>query len=128
MRPYLTRYLAVALLGSTGCTAIRPVTREFVTADTPPVIWIERTAPPARSLVLTDPRVLGRDTLTGFVEGQYTELPFTQIGQMRARRPAPGRTVAFGVAIGAAAIGLGLLIKSGNGPHYVYEEPDFRWR
>ena len=126
MRPSFTRLVAISLLSSTACTAIRPVTRELVTADTPPVIWIERSAPQPRALVLTDPRVLGRDTLTGFVDGQYTELPFTQIGQMRARRPAPGRTIAFAAAIGVAAIGLGLLIKSGRGPHYVYEEPDFR--
>ena len=128
MRAFPTRSVAVGLLVCTACTAVRPVSRDIVTADSPPVIWIERNPPSQSAIVVTDPRVIGRDTLAGFVNGQYMELPFNQIGQIRARRPAPVRTLAFSAAIGLAVVGLGLLIKSGNGPLYQYEEPDVRPR
>jgi hypothetical protein len=62
-------------------------------------------------LVLSAPVVRG-DTLSGFVDGVYQEMPLSEAVSISARERAPARTAA--VAITAAAATYALLVYLGN--------------
>ena len=109
-----TAWLLLATLA--GCTTMRPVNgppKEFITVHEPSVVWVTR-AEPATPIALEAPRVLG-DTIVGFVEGEYTELPVTQIRTVQAKQFSRGRTTAFLVGMGVLAAGLTFVLAGGHG-------------
>jgi hypothetical protein len=100
--------IAVALfvaLTAPACTTVQPVAEytHFISAEEPQKVWITRTD--HAEMEVGAPRVLG-DTLFGFRGTEFQEIPLETITQVRAVRPAPGRTVALAlsaaVVVGAA--------------------------
>ncbi len=72
-------------------------------------VWVTR--PDHSTVVVHAPEVRG-DTLTGFIDGVYREMPLVEAVSMSARQRAPARTAAL-VAGGAAGT-LALLVYFGN--------------
>ncbi len=102
MRPAMSCALILAALSSIGCRAMKPLTLDEMVAIKPARVWV--TQPDGSVIIVNGPQVLG-DTLVGYVNGTYQEIPAAhQLTQVRARRPAPGRTVLLSVAI---AVGVG---------------------
>lgn len=90
------------------------------------MVWVTRTTP-GPTLALEGPRIVG-DTLVGFDAGEYVELPFSQIEQVRARQPNRAKTIALAAGLALAAVGLSFVITSGHGFGDDYEEEGFRPR
>ena len=115
IRPPLVRRLAAAGLVATtfGCTTFGPVNaREYVTSKRPPEIWVWKAD--SSVVQMRGPHFLSADTLVGLVEGAYTEVPISDVKQVKASRPAPLRTLGL-VAGGVAAITTtAVLLKKGN--------------
>jgi hypothetical protein len=102
--------MAVGLFLLVSCHAMRPVHPAQVgESRTWDRVWVTR--PDHSTLVLSAPEVRG-DTLSGFVNGVYQEMPLSEAVSISARQRAPARTAA--VAIGAAAATYALLAYLGN--------------
>jgi hypothetical protein len=103
------------LLTMTGCTVMAPVAgpKEFIPVHEPSIVWV-RASGSAQTIALEGPRLVG-DTIVGFVEGEYTELPLAQIETMRARQFSRGRTTTLLAGMGALAVGLFFVLGGGHG-------------
>ena len=89
----------VALLAA--CHSMRPVEPAQLSTKSYTRVWI--TTAGNKTVVLAEPALRG-DTLSGFIDGAYTEMPVTDAHSMRAMQPAVGRTVLLAGAASAAAI------------------------
>jgi len=78
---------------------MRPVPLDQLTVLKPDRAWV--TEADKTVLLVSGPQLLG-DTLVGYVNGQYQELPTAGLTQVMVRQPATSRTVllAAGIAIG----------------------------
>jgi len=88
-----------------GCHSMRPVSlAEIGSARTWAHVWVTQ---PDRSVIeLSGPDVRG-DTLRGFVDGKYQEMPVSQAVEIRVRERDTGRTaVLVGTAAGATLAAL----------------------
>jgi hypothetical protein len=103
------------LVTVTGCSTMRPVAqpREFMRTRKPGTIWVTRQATPAMFEV-SAPQLVG-DSLVGFVEGEYVEIPFNQVEAIQAKQYSRGRTMTFILGITAATVGFLLLMGGGLG-------------
>ena len=103
------------LVSVTACSTMQPVAqpREFMEARRPGTIWVTRQSTPAM-VELNAPQMVG-DSLVGFVEGEYVEIPFNQVQTVQARQYSRGRTMGFILGLTAAAVGMLLLVGSGLG-------------
>ena len=103
------------LLTMTACTSMQPVAqpREFMATRQPSVVWVSKASEP-NMFALDAPKLIG-DSIVGFIEGEYTEIPIPQIRAMQAKQYSRGRTMAFALGTAAAAVGAFLLIKGGHG-------------
>src|SRR5688572_14266204 len=98
-----------------GCSTMQPVAqpREFMRSRKPKTVWITQES--ANTMVaLNAPQLVG-DSLVGFIEGEYVEIPMVQIQGIQAKQYARGRTVAFILGMTAAAIAGLLIMGSGLG-------------
>ena len=114
----LRRIVATVLIPivplAAACTAVAPIRSpgQFVSTHQPPRLWITRSD---NSVVLLEsPKAVG-DTLAGFVEGQYVEVPLANVRQVRARRAVPSRTALLVGAGVVAAAGMALVITGSGG-------------
>ncbi|HXF95022.1 MAG TPA: hypothetical protein VNI61_02850 [Gemmatimonadales bacterium] len=106
--------VAIGALGLAGCTTLGPVTapQEYVAARRPAALWVTLTD---GALVRVEaPRFLG-DTLVGFVDGGYREFLPGDIDQVRAKRPAGGRTAALVASLAAGGAAL-IAVLASSGP------------
>jgi predicted aconitase len=87
--------------------------REFMATRQPSVVWVSKASEP-NMFALDAPKLIG-DSIVGFIEGEYTEIPIPQIRTMQARQYSRGRTVAFALGTAVAAVGAFLLIQGGHG-------------
>jgi hypothetical protein len=113
---FLRRAIAlVMVILMTACTSMQPVSqpREFMATRQPSVVWVSKASEP-NMFAMDAPKLIG-DSIVGFIEGEYTEIPIPQIRSMQARQYSRGRTVAFALGTAAAALGAFLLIKGGGG-------------
>ena len=96
---------AVGLLVLTlaGCHAPSGVgyPAHYITANAPMRVWVTETNDSV--LIFNGPK-MSRDTLTGFVNGRYRELPASQVKFVKAMLPSHWRTA---VVVSAAALGVG---------------------
>jgi len=100
------RLVAMLLLcAATACETMKPLQPSQLSSQTINRVWVTRGNDSA--IVLMHPEVRG-DTLAGFVNGQYEEMPLSEARTLRAREPARGRTALLASAVAAAALG-GLL-------------------
>lgn len=102
------------LLMMTACTTMQPVSRprEFMKSRQPSVVWVNHSG--QKLVSLEGPQLVG-DSIVGFIEGEYTEIPMSQIESMHAKQYSRSRTTAFVagmVGVAAAAI---LLLSGGMG-------------
>lgn len=103
MRVDTIALLGAAALSSAACHTMRPVTLDQLGAIRPSRVWVTRAD---QSVVIVDgPQTFG-DTLVGYVNGKFEELPATNLAQMRVKRRAGGRTAALvtGGLLGIAAL------------------------
>ena len=112
----IKKLVALALLLTmTACTSMQPVAqpREFVATRQPAVVWLSKATEP-NMFVLDSPKLVG-DSIVGFIEGEYAEIPIMQIRSMQAKQYSRGRTTAFALGTAAVALGAFLLISGGHG-------------
>jgi hypothetical protein len=97
-------FTIAAAVSTMGCYRMRPVTLEQLGAAEPGLVWITRTD---QSVVVVEtPRVFG-DTLTGYINGEFHELPSTDLRYFRVKQMAGARTMGL---VAAAAVGVGTFV------------------
>jgi hypothetical protein len=96
------RLLATLLVCAvSACHTMKPVRPSQLSSNTINRVWITKGNDSA--IVLVNPQLRG-DTLAGFVNGEYEEMPLSEARSLRARAPAYGRTALLAGAATAAAI------------------------
>ena len=101
MRPILVCALLLAAVASAGCHTRKSIALDQVNALKPEQAWVTETD---QSVILvTTPQVVG-DTLVGYVNGVYEEMPAARLKDVVVSRPATTRTV---LLVSAIAIGFG---------------------
>ena len=116
----LCRLTAAALMPliplATACTTVATVRRpaQFIASKAPEIVWVTTTD--NSQVVLLSPRVRA-DTLGGLAEGvHYVEMPLSTVQSMRARQPAPRRTLLLVGGVTLAVAELAVEASSGRGP------------
>ncbi len=116
----LWRLTAAALMPliplATACTTVATVRRpaQFIASKAPTIVWVTTTDD--SQVVLLSPRVRA-DTLGGLAEGvHYVEMPLSTVQSMRARQPAPRRTLLLVGGITLAVAELAIEASRGRGP------------
>ena len=82
---------------------------DFIAVKRPGTVWVTKTD--SNVLTIQSPQVIA-DTLSGFVHGNFLEMPLTIVQSMRARQAAPRRTL---LLVG------GLTLALGSGVYYYLE-------
>ena len=93
--------LVLSVAGCTHMSAV-PQPADFVAAKRPARVWV--TGPDNSEVVVTHPSVRG-DTLSGFSEDRYFEIPLADVKRVRASVPALERTLLF-AGVGVATMGV----------------------
>ena len=96
------------LVLAAACTTVGPITSpaSYIASKQPRSVWLTKHN---RSVVKVDgPRMLG-DTVIGSVNGEYTEIPLSEVTRAAAIQNSKGKTVAA-AALGAAATGAALVV------------------
>ena len=103
----ISRRLRALLLAGilSACHSLKPVQPSTLSSKSINRVWITKANDSA--IVLAEPQLRG-DTLVGFVNGQYQEMPLSDARSLRAREPAFGRTALLAGALTAAAV-MGLI-------------------
>jgi len=116
MRPTLVGLLTAATLSSAACQTMRPVALDELSAMRPGLVWVTRADQSV--VVVSGPRAFG-DTLVGYVDGQFEEMPAADLKQIRMKQRARGKTAALlaAGAVGTAALAY-LIANVGN-----YQDP-----
>lgn len=85
--------IAIDML-ATACHTMKPVSPWQLTASWVGPVWVTKTD--SSKFIMQAPRVNG-DTLGGWVDGEYREMPLSETTKLIQRAPDRGRTVAVGV-------------------------------
>jgi hypothetical protein len=101
MRTILVGTLLLAALASAACKTMKPVTFDQLNAMKPPRAWV--TSNDQSVVLVSGPQVVG-DTLVGYVNGTYEEMPRAQLKQVVVQAPAGTRTA---LLVGVITVGLG---------------------
>lgn len=101
--------LGALLVSAAACHTMQPVPMDQLLANTVNPIWVTR---PDKSIVIIHAPAVRGDTLAGFVDGQFREMPLEQATAIRTRTPAPARTAI--VAASAGAFTLAAFLYFGN--------------
>jgi hypothetical protein len=115
MRLTLVGCLIATTLASAGCYSMKPVTIDEVGPLRPSRIWVTR----GNEIVeVLGPRVFG-DTLVGYVNGTFEEIPAASVKHVTMLKRSRGKTVALvaGTTVGVAAFAI---LLSGTG---VFSDP-----
>jgi hypothetical protein len=102
MRVTIGCTLLVASLASAACHTMSPVTLDQVGALKPDRLWV--TESDRSVVVVTGPINVAGDTLQGYINGKYEEMPTTELKQLVVQKPATTRTV---LLVSAVAVGFG---------------------
>jgi hypothetical protein len=117
MRPIVGCTLLLAVLASIACHTMKPVSLEQLDVLKPNRVWV--TNPDQSMVVVSRPQVVG-DTVVGYVDGTYEQLPSAGLKQVTVQTLSPARTA---MLVGGIAAGLGVFfvaISEDVGPHAVY--------
>lgn len=104
MRLKIPCTLLFAALLSAACHTKRPVTMAELNALKPERAWVTETNQTV--LIVDGPQVVG-DTLVGYVNGVYEEMPATQFKELVVEKNATGKTV---LLVGAITVGFGGMV------------------
>jgi hypothetical protein len=123
-RSFMRATSLLILVTVTGCSTMQPVAqpREFMQARKPGRIWVTRQATPTM-VEVSAPQMVG-DSLVGFVEGEYVEIPFNDVQTVQARQYSRSRTMAFILGISAVVVGGLILAGGGLGSNMVEDDCD----
>ena len=102
MRPVMGCALLLAALSSAACHTMKPVTLDQLVALKPDRVWVTD-ADQSVVVVAAPINVLG-DTLVGYVNGKYEEMPTGSLKRFVVQSPAKTRTV---LLVAALAVGFG---------------------
>ena len=98
MRPAYS--LVLVAMATAACHTMSPMTREQLSAGSPPPrVWV--TAADHATVRIDAPELNG-DTLTGIVNGEPERFLLTSVVSIRAPRPAPARTAIVALVVGGA--------------------------
>ena len=103
MRRIMGCALLLAALSGAACHVMRPVTLTQLVAMKPARAWV--TQADQSVVLLTGPLHVAGDTLQGYLNGVFDEIPGAQLKKVVVSVPAPGRTVALSVAAGVGIVG-----------------------
>jgi hypothetical protein len=90
MRTVMGCALLLAALASAACHTMKPIPLDQVNVLKPDRAWV--TEGDQSVILVATPQVVG-DTLVGYVNGKYEEMPAAQFKQVVVQRPATTRTV-----------------------------------
>jgi len=90
MRPIVM--LIATMLSSAACHTMRPVTLDELGALRPASVLVTRGDQSV--VVVSGPRTFG-DTLVGYVDGEFEEMPAADLKQIRMKQRARGKTAAL---------------------------------
>lgn len=111
MRTTIIGGLIATALTSAACHTLRPVTLDEVNASNPGQVWVTRAD---QSVVVVDgPQVFG-DTLVGYVQGTFKEMPTANLKQFVIKKPDKGKTTALIVGTAVGIAGFAMLLTSGG--------------
>lgn len=109
MRATVVGSLIATTLSGAACHTMRPVTLEQLGAARPAVVWVTRADQSV--VVVSGPRTFG-DTLVGYVNGEFEEMPAADLKQIRVKQRARGKTAALIAAGAVGAAGFAYLISN----------------
>jgi len=112
MRPTVVGLLIATTLSSAACQTMRPIALDELGAMRPALVWVTRADQSV--VIVSGPRVFG-DTLVGYVDGEFEEMPAADLKQIRMKQRARGKTAALiaAGAVGAAAMAY-MIFNTGN--------------
>jgi hypothetical protein len=105
--------LTVIALSSAACHTMKPVTLQQLEAIRPTSVQV--TLADESVVVVSGPQTFG-DTLVGYVNGRFEEMPSDEFEELLVRRPARGKTIAL-VAAGLAGIAATAALVSSSGDY-----------
>ncbi|HUK22552.1 MAG TPA: hypothetical protein VLV45_13475 [Gemmatimonadales bacterium] len=111
------------LVAASACTSVGPVDSpgSYIVSKQPRTIWLTKHN---NSVVKLDgPRMLA-DTVIGSVNGEYTEIPLSEVSHAAVQQEDKGKTIAAAALGGAALAGALIVIfkHSGSGSNSVNDQ------
>ena len=100
MRAKLVGALPAVVLIGAACHTMRPVTLDQLGVMRPAEAWVTRAD--QTTVIVSGPQTFG-DTLVGYVNGQFQEIPAAGLQKIVVRRKAGGKTAAL-VAVGTLGV------------------------
>jgi hypothetical protein len=116
MRPILFGTLLLVALLSPACKTMKPVSLDELRVIKPEQVWI--TENDQTVVLVSNPQVMG-DTLVGYVNGKYEEIPSSQFKQVVTERVATGKTAVLVAVIAAGFGGMVYALIGGKGDTHV---------
>jgi hypothetical protein len=111
MRPIMGCAVLLAALAGAACHTMKPVSLAQLNAIKPDRAWV--TEGDHSVILVSAPQVVG-DTLVGYVNGKYEEMPTSQFKQVIVQRPATSRTVLLVAVIAAGFGGMAFALTGGG--------------
>jgi hypothetical protein len=126
MRPIVGCALFLAALVSAACHTTQAISLDQLNALKPDHAWVTETDNTV--IVIYGPQVLG-DTLVGYVNGKYEEMPVSQFKQVVVQKGSTSRTVLLVAAIAVGFGGMAYALAGGKDtfscdPSYCEEHPE----
>lgn len=107
MRPNVVGVLCATALTSAACHSLRPVPLDALGGLRPSRVWVTRADQTV--VVVSGPRTFG-DTLVGYINGQFEEMPAADFKRISVKQAARGKTFALIAASAVAAGAVAYLI------------------
>lgn len=126
MRQIVGCAVLLAALASAACHTKQPIPLDQLNILKPDRAWVTQAD---NTVILIDgPQVLG-DTLVGYVNGNYEEMPLSQFKQVVVQKGSTSRTVALIAVIAAGFGGMVYALTGGKetfncDPSYCEEHPE----
>jgi hypothetical protein len=103
----------LALIAGSACKTMTPVSLDQLSSLQPDRVWVTDSN---RVVEISKPQFVN-DTLVGFLNGTYEELPRSEVQQVKMQKTATTRTVLLAVGIAAGVAGFTYAITGGGGEH-----------
>jgi len=101
----------LAVIAGSACKTMKPVSLDQISTLQPARVWVTDSD---RVVEISKPQFVN-DTLVGFLNGTYEELPRSQIQQVKVQQAATTRTVLLAVGIAAGVGGFAYALTGGGG-------------
>jgi hypothetical protein len=105
-------WLVAAALGTLACHSMVPLTWSEIATQRPPRVYVTQDG---SRVELAGPQVFN-DTVVGYINGEFVELPTASLQGVTVRQPARGKTIGLVVASIAAAAGIAVWMSSVGDP------------